>query len=75
MVNKMPNKIKWLGKEFGKWLVDKVMIRKHLPGFVNCEHYKAILGNFCIHEKYLIEYPNSWENLDENKVEKDVNNI
>ena len=66
----MPNKIKWTGREFGKYIQDKPLIRKKLKGDAECHHYKAVSGDFYIHEDELINYPDSWVSLDEERVKE-----
>lgn len=59
----MPDKIIWLGEEFGKYIIGKVMVRKHFPRLDKCQHYNVLNGNFAIHENALIDYPNSWKEV------------
>ncbi len=63
-----PNKIRWNGDEFGKYLQGKILILNRSKSVPRC--YGNDQGNFYIHESSLDQFPESWEEILEESEEK-----
>jgi hypothetical protein len=63
-----PVKIRWIGKEYGKYLEGKVLVLGRSKNIPRC--YGNDQGNFYIHDSSLEMFPNSWEEIIEESEEK-----
>jgi hypothetical protein len=58
----LPDKIIWTGREFGKYIVDKEMVKNIKPSIP--KSYGTIKCDFFISAQALLDYPKSWKEVE-----------